>query len=167
MLDPVPLIDARMLELTRWMADYYACSWGQALDAAVPAGVRKQAGTRVGTFLAGPRGGPPGAEGPDARSPGSRPSRPRRWRSSAGPDEPLTIADVCRLARCATGPVRPCGGRDLVHTVRRRLTLGQDASAGVMPASRTSRAGIDAAAERDAGSSRTHRLPGPIVAGWS
>ena len=50
-LDPVPLIDDRMLELTRWMAEYYVCSWGQALDTAVPAGVRNQAGTRVGTFL--------------------------------------------------------------------------------------------------------------------
>ena len=43
-----------MLELTRWLADYYACSWGQALDAAVPAGVKKHAGTRVGTFLVVP-----------------------------------------------------------------------------------------------------------------
>ena len=50
-LDPLPLIDAKMLELTRWLADYYACSWGQALDAAVPAGVKKHAGTRIGTFL--------------------------------------------------------------------------------------------------------------------
>ena len=50
-LDPLPLIDGKMLELTRWMADYYACSWGQALDAAVPAGVKKHAGTRVGNFL--------------------------------------------------------------------------------------------------------------------
>ena len=50
-LDDPPLIDAAMLELTRWMAGYYACSWGQALDAVVPAGVKKQAGTRVGTFL--------------------------------------------------------------------------------------------------------------------
>ena len=53
-LDPIPLIDARMLELTRWMAEYYACSWGQALDAAVPAGVKKHAGTRIGTFLVVP-----------------------------------------------------------------------------------------------------------------
>ena len=50
-LDLLPLIDSKMLELTRWMADYYACSWGQALDAVVPAGVKKHAGTRIGTFL--------------------------------------------------------------------------------------------------------------------
>src|SRR5689334_19133505 len=46
-LDDPPLIDAAMLDLTRWIARYYACSWGQALDAVVPAGVKKQAGTRV------------------------------------------------------------------------------------------------------------------------
>ncbi|HEX8202196.1 MAG TPA: primosomal protein N', partial [Isosphaeraceae bacterium] len=43
-LDDPPLIDPAMLELTRWMAGYYACSWGQALDAVVPAGVKKGAG---------------------------------------------------------------------------------------------------------------------------
>ena len=43
-----------MLELTRWIAGYYACSWGQALDAVVPAGVKKQAGTRIRTCLTVP-----------------------------------------------------------------------------------------------------------------
>ena len=43
-----------MLELTRWLAAYYGSTWGQALDAAVPAGVKKQAGTRVWTCLTVP-----------------------------------------------------------------------------------------------------------------
>src|SRR5262249_53963841 len=46
-LDDPPLIDGPMLALTRWMASYYLCGWGQALDAVVPAGVKKGAGTRV------------------------------------------------------------------------------------------------------------------------
>src|SRR4051794_13909874 len=29
-LDDPPLIDPAMLELTRWLAGYYACAWGQA-----------------------------------------------------------------------------------------------------------------------------------------
>ncbi len=45
-LDPAPLLTRSMLRLTRWMADYYLCPWAQVLDAVVPAGVRKQAGTR-------------------------------------------------------------------------------------------------------------------------
>src|ERR1017187_447781 len=56
-LDTLPLIDGKMLELTRWMADYYACSWGQALDAVVPAGVKKHAGARIATFLMVPEEG--------------------------------------------------------------------------------------------------------------
>ena len=53
-LDDPPLIDAPMLELTRWIGSYYACSWGQALDAVVPAGVKKGAGTTLKTYLVVP-----------------------------------------------------------------------------------------------------------------
>src|SRR5690606_11411408 len=45
-LDREPLVSAKMLELTRWIADYYLCGWGQVLHGVVPAGVRKQSGTR-------------------------------------------------------------------------------------------------------------------------
>jgi len=51
-LDREPLIDARMLELTRWIADRYLCGWGQVLECIVPAGVKSKAGTREVTFFA-------------------------------------------------------------------------------------------------------------------
>ena len=53
-LDDPPLVHAAMLDLTRWIAGYSACTWGQALDSVVPAGVKKQAGTRVWTCLTVP-----------------------------------------------------------------------------------------------------------------
>ena len=34
-----------LLKLTRWMADYYLCGWGQVLNIVLPAGAKKQAGT--------------------------------------------------------------------------------------------------------------------------
>jgi len=37
-IDDTPLISEKMLELTRWIADYYMCSWGQALFLALPRG---------------------------------------------------------------------------------------------------------------------------------
>ena len=49
-----PLLSPAMLRLTRWMADYYLCPWGQVLEAVVPAGVRRQAGTRDVTLLSVP-----------------------------------------------------------------------------------------------------------------
>jgi primosomal protein N' (replication factor Y) len=45
-VDEAPLIDASLLRLTRWVADYYLCSWGQALEAALPAPVRRESARR-------------------------------------------------------------------------------------------------------------------------
>jgi primosomal protein N' (replication factor Y) len=41
-LDEIPMFSSEMLTLTKWMADYYVCSWGVALFSAVPAAVRSQ-----------------------------------------------------------------------------------------------------------------------------
>jgi len=38
--DPYPIFSDEMLELCRWMSDYYCCSLGEALQCAVPAGLR-------------------------------------------------------------------------------------------------------------------------------
>ena len=50
-LDDDALLTDSLLRLTRWMADYYLCGWGQVLQAVLPAGVRDQAGTREATFV--------------------------------------------------------------------------------------------------------------------
>ncbi|MFA5147109.1 MAG: primosomal protein N' [Candidatus Omnitrophota bacterium] len=40
-IDREPLINEEMLKLTRWIKDNYFCSWGDAIEAAVPAGIKK------------------------------------------------------------------------------------------------------------------------------
>lgn len=50
-LDDEALLTEPLLKLTRWMADYYLCGWGQVLNAVVPAGAKKQAGTRAVPIL--------------------------------------------------------------------------------------------------------------------
>src|SRR5947209_8235562 len=50
-LDPETLLDDNLLRLTRWMADYYLCGWGQVLNAVIPAGARDRAGTRSRAFV--------------------------------------------------------------------------------------------------------------------
>ncbi len=39
-LDPGPLFPGDLLETCRWIADYYLCSWGEVLRAAVPEGIQ-------------------------------------------------------------------------------------------------------------------------------
>lgn len=45
-LDREPLADRKMLALTKWIGEYYLCSWGQVLHAVIPAAVKNSAGTR-------------------------------------------------------------------------------------------------------------------------
>lgn len=46
-LDETPTFSAELLALTKWMAEYYVCSWGIALFCAVPAAVRTQKEQKV------------------------------------------------------------------------------------------------------------------------
>src|SRR5262249_31316342 len=39
-LDDQALLTDNLMRLTRWMADYYLCGWGQVLNAVVPAGAK-------------------------------------------------------------------------------------------------------------------------------
>lgn len=146
-LDDPPLIDGAMLELTRWMAGYYACSWGQALDAVVPAGVKKHAGTRVGTFLVVPEEVRARVEGL-----GLPPKQAQALAILCRSDEPLTIADVCRMARCATGPIAALRRRGYLHAVKRRLRA---------PAAAPAPAGAEAAPEADGAPARPRPVPTP------
>src|SRR5215203_1607518 len=50
-LDDESLLTDQLLRLTRWMADYYLCGWGQVLNAVLPAGARQQAGTHKRIFV--------------------------------------------------------------------------------------------------------------------
>jgi primosomal protein N' (replication factor Y) len=50
-LDPAPLVGPHLLELTRWLSRHCLCSWGEALQAALPAGVRKGTTSRSIPFV--------------------------------------------------------------------------------------------------------------------
>src|SRR5438105_6639065 len=50
-VDDEPLLTEDLLRLTRWMADYYLCGWGQVLNTAIPAGAKDRAGMRRTTFI--------------------------------------------------------------------------------------------------------------------
>lgn len=50
-LDDEPLLVPGQLKLTKWMADYYCCGWGQVLDAMVPAGAKAGAGLKKRFFV--------------------------------------------------------------------------------------------------------------------
>jgi primosomal protein N' (replication factor Y) (superfamily II helicase) len=50
-LDRAPLVDTELLGLTAWMAETYACAWGEALAILLPAPLKREATRRRVRFL--------------------------------------------------------------------------------------------------------------------
>ncbi|MFO0960005.1 MAG: primosomal protein N' [Isosphaeraceae bacterium] len=123
LLDDPPLIDAAMLELTRWIASYYLCSWGQALDAVVPAGVKKGAGTRIRVCLTVPD------EVRLARETLKLTSKQAEILDVVcKADDWMTVEDACRLVGCKPSIVLTLRKKGLLRTVRRRVDRGEHAA---------------------------------------
>ncbi|MEX0702323.1 MAG: primosomal protein N' [Planctomycetales bacterium] len=114
-LDREPLLDERMLELTRWIAERYLCGWGQVLDSVIPAGVKKRAGTRVVNHF---------ELAPDVRAKLDELDLPAKQRgilaALAASREPLDIEELTRAAGCGTGPIETLRKKGLIRAVRKR-----------------------------------------------
>jgi primosomal protein N' (replication factor Y) len=116
-LDDEVLLTSDLLRLTRWIADYYLCGWGQVLNAVVPAGAKEQAGTRAIGFL---------EPVPEAELPQPPPTLTAKQqaaldllRAAGQPVEPQVLA---RRLGCGPGPVDAL----VVKRVARRLVRRMD-----------------------------------------
>ncbi|MDR0328807.1 MAG: primosomal protein N' [Planctomycetaceae bacterium] len=137
LLDDRRLLDDKMLELTRWIAQYYLCPIGQVLEAILPAGVRDNAGTRLTTVLSV-------AEDADKRIAEMKHSDATRQgliltkkqlyildtlRQSP---EPLTMGELQRAAKCSAVPINTLKRIGLVNvqTIRRQQDGKQQTADG-------------------------------------
>ena len=103
--DDGPLLDEELVGLSRWIADTYACSWGEAMSACVPGGVRaeKADATVSRVRLAVP---PDEALALAASLIDKHPKRARVLRILAEHDDGLALRDLVRAAQCGESPVR-------------------------------------------------------------
>ncbi|MBI2433312.1 MAG: primosomal protein N' [Candidatus Hydrogenedentes bacterium] len=104
--DDGPVFSPAMIQLCRWMADYYCCSWGEALQCAVPAGLR--VGTKMRYRLI-----------PDALQAARYTERQQRVIAALGERGPLTEGQLAAA----------CGRQALSNTlqslVRRGIILAE------------------------------------------
>jgi primosomal protein N' (replication factor Y) len=115
-LDEEALLTPDLLRLTRWMADYYLCGWGQVLNAVVPSGAREQSGTRSQTFVE------PLAEGewPDPL-PVLSAKQTAAWKALQASRKAVEVRQLCRAAGCGPGPVEQLIAKGLARRVTRRI----------------------------------------------
>jgi primosomal protein N' (replication factor Y) len=114
-LDGQPLVDAHLLELTRWIADRYLCGWGQVLQAVIPAGVKSRAGTRELVHFqlaAGVR-----EQLPQLKLP---PKQRAVLHVLAGSTAPLAVDELSQSANCGVGPIHALRDRGLIVAERVR-----------------------------------------------
>jgi primosomal protein N' (replication factor Y) len=124
-LDDDAILNDDLLRLTRWMADYYLCGWGQVLNAVVPAGAREGAGTRSLTFLEAV----PTTE--------LSPSPPTLTAKQSAALEALRAADgtiemrqVMRKAKCGSGPIEMLVTKGYARRVQQRVERFTDTTEG-------------------------------------
>lgn len=114
-VDREPLVSAKMLELTRWIADYYLCGWGQVLQSVVPAGVKKQSGTRLLTHF---RATPLGRQAYEALSLSKKQRAVMEVLLAAS--GPMRGEEIAAAADCGSGPVSALKHKGYLEAVRLR-----------------------------------------------
>jgi primosomal protein N' (replication factor Y) len=144
-LDAEPLLDRHLLELTRWVSDYYLCPWGDVIRVALPPGIDALTRQLVRLTTAGAAAleaeallGP--AEGPILAAVGARGGAPlaglvRRFPRARSLVQVLARRGLVELAAVVRPPrVRPL---TVEHV---SLALGIDAASALPPQARKQRA---------------------------
>ena len=115
-VDPTPLVDTAMLDLTHWIAERYLCGWGQVLEGVVPAGVKKRAGTREVKFF---------SLAPDHETRSKEFTLPEKQQAvvEALQDAtgPLRLEQLTRAAACSVSPISSLEAKGLLEVVQRRI----------------------------------------------
>ncbi|HZZ29306.1 MAG TPA: primosomal protein N' [Pirellulales bacterium] len=115
--DERTLLSATMIRLTQWMAEHYLCSWAEALEAVLPAGVRSQAGTRRITLL---------SLAPDAKEklPEAKLSKKQLEivRYVAASPHPLEPRQLALALKCTPGPITALRRKGILKATTARIS---------------------------------------------
>lgn len=130
LLDDGPLLTPELVGLSRWIAEVYACAWGEALSACVPGGVRKETAeaTVARAHLAMP---PEEALVLAAQLLEKHPKRARVLRILAEHPDGLGVRDLVKSAQCGDSPVTTLEKQRKIRIERALLDL--DPFAGAEP----------------------------------
>ncbi|MCC7085250.1 MAG: primosomal protein N' [Pirellulales bacterium] len=116
-VDERPLLSPTMLRLAEWIADYYLCNLGQALDAVLPAGVRARAGTRRVTLLSL-------ATDANERLPGGDLAKKQFEivRYLAASPQPLEPRELAKAVKCTLAPIHALRRKGIIRVRTERVS---------------------------------------------
>jgi primosomal protein N' (replication factor Y) len=115
LLDDQPLVPESLLRLTRWLADYYLSSWGQALFAAIPTAVRQDVGVRETIWVEAI----PSDELP--KKPISLTAKQIAALKYLRAHGPLELRELARQVGCGVGPIQAVVAKGFARKQRQRI----------------------------------------------
>ncbi|MEO1997040.1 MAG: primosomal protein N' [Planctomycetaceae bacterium] len=126
LVDSHPLLGKRMLELTRWIAQRQLCGWGQVLEIVIPAGVKKQSGTRLVTVY---------EVAAIAVANSTEVRLPKKQQAVfdilSAATAPMRSHELTQAAACGMGPVQGLQSKGLITSRRQRVEAFTNAFAAV------------------------------------
>jgi len=119
-IDDRPIYEERILKLTRWMADYYCCTWAKALDTVLPTAVKSPKAARTVLMVAAAK--PPGellaaAEEAEVRAP----RQARALRALAGVVGEISATDLLQQAEVDHAVLKPLTRAGWLTTRKEKL----------------------------------------------
>ena len=128
-LDEEPLLDRELLELTRWMAEHYACSWGEALHAVLPSALKRERRRATVAMVRAAEGvGPEQLVALEAKAP----QQHRALRTLLEIAGAIELRELTRQLQVSPASVRGLAGRGLA--VLEHVLSGSDPLALARPA---------------------------------
>jgi primosomal protein N' (replication factor Y) len=109
-LDDEPVVDATLLGLTRWIADQYACSWGEALAAVLPSPLKHGRHARMVRIVRAA----PGAAAALGALEHAREQQFRVLRTLLELDGAIEVRELCRKLNVGTSPIETLAANGLV-----------------------------------------------------
>ncbi len=115
-IDKTPLLTTGLLELAKWISDYYLCQLGTVIETIVPPGVRNQSGTREMLFLSL-------AEGLVDQLDSLKLSKLQLaiLKTLAGSVQDWTVGELAETVGCTTGPIATLRKRGLIVATTKRV----------------------------------------------
>ncbi len=115
-VDSAPLLSPALMELARWMVDYYLSDWGETIETVVPSSVRAAAGTRsIALWSAAPDAAA------DLDSLKLPPKQLAAMRVLAAAKRPMTAQQLAAAAGCTMAPLTAVRRKRLVQVTEERI----------------------------------------------
>ena len=115
-IDKQPILDGPLLDLAKWISEYYVCPLGNVIETVVPPGVRDGSGTREMLFLIL-------AEGVAERLPGLKlpPKQRAILETLADGGSDWTPRELAETVGCTQGPITSLRKKGLILSSTRRV----------------------------------------------